>query len=120
MRKSGSATTTVATHLCLAAIGIKELPLEISLFRPLDEDDAIRTYGGSPLTDLPRKPLHAILPHEGLPMIDEDEVISASAHLHERNLHQNKPPSLTEFPETTEQDNILLVCRDFSRQTKES
>ena len=41
-------------------------------------------------------------------IVDKDKVISASAHLRKENLHQNKPPSLTEPAEITEREKILL------------
>jgi hypothetical protein len=47
-------------------------------------------------------------------MVDENEVISTAAHLHERNLHQNISfPSLTELAENSETEILLLLLREL-------
>jgi len=88
MGKARSTAAAVSTHLRLAAIGIEKLPLEISFFRPLDEDDAIRTHRNSPSANLLSKPFHSVSIEKRLSMIDQDKIVSAAAHLHKRNPFQ--------------------------------
>jgi hypothetical protein len=87
MGKPSSTSATVTTHLRLAAIGIEELPFEISFFRPFDEDDAIRTHRNSPAANLLSKPFHPVSIEKRLSMIDQDKIVSTTAHFHKRNLH---------------------------------
>jgi hypothetical protein len=89
MGKARSTSATVTTHFRLAAIGIEELPFEISPFRPLDEDDAIRTHRDSPAANLLSKPFHPVSIEKRLSMIDQDKIVSAAAHLYKRNPFQS-------------------------------
>src|SRR4030042_2683437 len=87
--KAGNTPASVATHLCLASIRIIKAPFEIGLLRPLDQDDTVCPHGNSSLTDFSDEVLQTIFFQEGVSLIDQDEVFSPRAHLHERNLHQN-------------------------------
>jgi len=64
--------------------------------------------------NLSHKISHLIDWNDGLPMVDENKVISATTHLHERNSHQNISfPSLTELAENSETEILLLLLRDL-------
>jgi hypothetical protein len=86
--KPSQTTTGIATHLRLAPIRIEESPLDISLLRPLNEDKPICAHRDPSPADLPGKLSHLILTQKGCSMIDKNEIVSASAHLHKGNPFQ--------------------------------
>ena len=79
--KTGGAAAAVPAHLHLGAVGVEEPPPEIDPVGRLDEDQTVRPHGDLPLADA----LHEVddIPHgeRPVPVVDQDEVVAASAHL---------------------------------------
>ena len=79
--EAGGAPAAVSAHLRFGAVGVEEPPPEIDPVGLLDEDEAVRPDGDLPFADA----LHEgnDIPHgeRPVPVVDQDEVVAAPAHL---------------------------------------
>jgi hypothetical protein len=114
MSKTGNTPTSVAAHLCFASIRIIKAPFEIGLLRPLDQDETVRSHGNSSLTDFSNEILQTIFFQEGVPMIDEDEIVSAPAHFRKRNFHYASGLKQVKMPDV----KLLKIQKGYSRSNE--
>ena len=81
--KTGGATTAVAAHVYFAAVGVKKPPSEIGTTGILDYDQSVRAHRYFPFTYGSYK-FCDVSEGQGLvPVIDQDKIISATAHFKE-------------------------------------